>query len=130
MGVTDFILKCDEENKQLRKDLEYYKNYTKRLREDVKDLKRIVGIRRRRTLIHRFDDEYDREDKLKNPNRDYAYTTPDAEEVYRRYYKQKEVIEEVREHVERCAFNYPPYSLNELATEELLEILDKVKEVK
>lgn len=44
--------------------------------------------------------------------------------------KYKEVIEKVREHVERCAFNYPPYSLNELATEELLEILDKVKEVK
>lgn len=65
----------------------------KQLQQEIKELEFIVGLRQKRNLIHKFDKEYDEEDKKKNPNRKYAAIMPDAEEVYKRYYKQKEVID-------------------------------------
>lgn len=60
------------------------------LKEQVKDLERIVGIRQKRGLISKFDREYDEEDKKKNPDRNYASITPDVEEIYVRYYELKD----------------------------------------
>lgn len=34
MGLNNFILTCKEDNRDLRKDLKYYKNYTTRLLEE------------------------------------------------------------------------------------------------
>ena len=78
-----YISNLEKENEELKKQLE--------------EVEFIVGLRQKRNLIHKFDKEYDEEDKKKNPNRDYAGIMPDAEEVYRRYYtmknQQKEFIE-------------------------------------
>lgn len=81
-----------EENQELKKQLE--------------ELEFIVGLRQKRNLIHKFDKEYDEEDKKKNPNRDYAGIIPDAEEVYKRYYamkaQQKEFIKWLEDKLNMC----------------------------
>ena len=73
--IVDDVKQLQQENQKLKKQLE--------------EVEFIVGLRQKRNLIHKFDKEYDEEDKKKNPNRDYAGITPDAEEVYRRYYSMK-----------------------------------------
>lgn len=103
------------------------------LKEENEELKFIVGLRQKRNLIRKFDKEYDAEDKEKNPNRDYAGITPDAEVVYQRYYKQKEVIEEVREYINDYISTYENDDervlyLDDDDISKLLQILDKGKE--
>lgn len=39
MGLENFILTCEKDNEQLRKDIDYYKNYNKRLEKKNKQLK-------------------------------------------------------------------------------------------
>lgn len=34
MGLNNFILNCEKDNRDLRKDLKYYKKYTARLLEE------------------------------------------------------------------------------------------------
>ena len=89
------------------KQQEKYNNMLKRknkeiekLKEELKDLNRILCVWNSRELINKFNKEYDKEDLEKNPNREYVVIYPDAEEVYKRYYKQKAIIKEVREYIE------------------------------
>ena len=66
-----------EENQQLKEEFD-----------------RVFAVYQSRKLIKKFNDEYDEEDKTKNPNRDYACICPDAEEVYKRYYELKEQLQQ------------------------------------
>lgn len=91
------IINCYE------KDIEYIKQLeqeNQRLKEEINELELTIGLRQTRNLIHKFDKEYDEEDKRKNPNRDYAGIMPDAEEVYKRYYKQQEIINKAIDYIE------------------------------
>ena len=105
-----------KENQQLNKQLE--------------EVESILGLRQKRNLIHKFDKEYDEEDKKKNPNRDYAGIMPDAEEVYRRYYsmkdQQKEFIEYMNKTIEEL-------ECDDVGDEELkhclIERIDTFKEI-
>ena len=112
------------------------------LRKENQQLKeefdRMFAIYHNRKLIKKFNDEYDEEDKMKNPNRDYACVCPDAEEVYKRYYKLKEqlkqkedIINKAKEYIK----NHKRNLIHEITHEEyemldeenivnLLEILD------
>lgn len=38
MGLNDFILNCERDNKELRKDIEYYKNKNQRLQQEKEEL--------------------------------------------------------------------------------------------
>lgn len=110
------------------------KDKIKELKEENEELKFIVGLRQKRNLIRKFDKEYDAEDKEKNPNRIYAGITPDAEVVYQRYYKQKEVIDEVRRYIDvhkkwvKNDDEMVEPILDGYNIRDLLQILDKVKE--
>jgi predicted RNase H-like nuclease (RuvC/YqgF family) len=42
MGVSNFILECEKHNKELVKDVEYYKRQNKRLKEKYEQLKNII----------------------------------------------------------------------------------------
>ena len=129
--------KVNWENQLLKKENQQLK---KKLEEEQKEYDRIFSLWHNRKLIKKFDDEYDEEDKMKNPNRDYACVCPDAEEVYKRYYKLKEqlqqkedIINKAKEYIE----NNPLYDIDvyeysiclngiddEQTRKELLEILD------
>lgn len=39
MGLENFILTCEKDNESLRKDINYYKNYNKRLKKENQQLK-------------------------------------------------------------------------------------------
>lgn len=73
-------------------------NLINRLLKENQQLKeefdRVFAVYQSRKLIKKFNDEYDEEDKTKNPNRDYACICPDAEEVYKRYYELKEQLQQ------------------------------------
>ncbi len=42
MGLQDFILNCEKDNKQLRKDIQYYKNKSQRLQQENQKLKEVI----------------------------------------------------------------------------------------
>lgn len=43
MSVNDFILNCEKENKQFRKDIEYYKRKNTRLTQENKKYKEVIN---------------------------------------------------------------------------------------
>lgn len=43
MGLNDFILTCEKDNKELREDVNYYKNMVPRLKKENKQLKEKVN---------------------------------------------------------------------------------------
>ena len=43
MSVNDFILNCEKDNNQLRKDIEYYKNKNQRLQQENKKYKEVIN---------------------------------------------------------------------------------------
>ena len=42
MGLTNFILECEKDNEQLRNDINYYKNFNKRLQQENKKYKEVI----------------------------------------------------------------------------------------
>ena len=80
--------------------IEKLQQENQQLKEEINELELIIGLRQTRKLIHKFDKEYDEEDKRKNPNRDYASIMPDAEEVYKRYYEQQKRINKAIDYME------------------------------
>lgn len=40
MGLNNFILTCEKDNEELRKDINYYKNMTSRLKKENQELKK------------------------------------------------------------------------------------------
>lgn len=50
MGLNNFILKCEKDNQELRKILEYYKNKNQRLEEEIKKYKKDRDINMKRHL--------------------------------------------------------------------------------
>ena len=42
MGLNDFILNCERDNKELRKDIEYYKNKNQRLQQENQRYKEVI----------------------------------------------------------------------------------------
>lgn len=102
----EYIEQLEQENQQLKEENSRLKikcrKIKKELKEEIKVLELTIGLRQTRNLIHKFDKEYDEEDKRKNPNRDYAGIMPDAEEVYKRYYEQQERINKAIGHINAC----------------------------
>lgn len=109
--MANQIVKLRKENQELKKQLE--------------ELDFIVGLRQKRNLIHKFDKEYDEEDKRKNPNRDYVGIMPDAEEVYKRYYAMKKQQKEFIEWLE----HYKKALLNVGSKRTIDCVLEKYKEI-
>lgn len=121
-------LKIIEEYQKLQQE-------NQQLKQDIEELYLIVGIRQKRNLIRKFDKEYDEEDKKKNPNRDYAGITPDAEEVYKRYYELKDRINKVIKYIEGHSkesgvkiYGIPECKIFMGSVEELLDLLKGDKE--
>ena len=117
---------------ELFEEMINWKQENQQLKEEFD---RMFAIYHSRKLIKKFNDEYDEEDKMKNPNRDYACVCPDAEEVYKRYYelkeqlKQKEDIinkakEYISKHTQHDENGYVVECLYVEEAKELLEILD------
>lgn len=42
MGLTNYILTCEKDNEELRYELNYYKNYSKRLKEKNAKYKKVI----------------------------------------------------------------------------------------
>lgn len=42
MGLNDFILNCEKNNKKLEKDIEYYKNKSQRLQQENQKYKETI----------------------------------------------------------------------------------------
>lgn len=42
MGLENFILACEKDNEQLRKDIDYYKNCNKRLKNNLQQKDKVI----------------------------------------------------------------------------------------
>ena len=111
-----------EENNQLKEQLQ----------QQEEEYDRMFALWHSRKLIKKFDDEFDEEDKKKNPNRDYACICPDAEEVYKRYYELKEQLKQKEDIINKAKdliesyydFMEEEYDFKYFDGYKLLEILD------
>ena len=110
------------ENQQLKEQLQ----------QQEEEYDRMFALWHSRKLIKKFDDEFDEEDKKKNPNRDYACICPDAEEVYKRYYELKEQLQQKEDIINKAKdliesyydFMEEEYDFKYFDGYKLLEILD------
>jgi len=55
MGLNNFILNCEKENKELYKSIEYYKNKNKRLEQQLKQRDEVID--KAITKLGRYADE-------------------------------------------------------------------------
>lgn len=118
--INSFKFYDRDELEELTK--EYYLGH-QQLKEEFD---RMFAIYHSRKLIKKFNDEYDEEDKMKNPNRDYACVCPDAEEVYKRYYELKEQLQQKEDIINKAKEyikNHKRNLIHEITHEEY-EILD------
>lgn len=113
--LFDEMVNWRKESKELNQkylnavaDYETTMSELQELKKQLEEVEFIVGLRQKRNLIHKFDKEYDDEDKKKNPNRDYAGIMPDAEEVYRRYYSMKNQQKEFISYLENKIYSIEP----------------------
>lgn len=113
--LFDEMVNWRKESKELNQkylnavaDYETTMSELQELKKQLEEVEFIVGLRQKRNLIHKFDKEYDDEDKKKNPNRDYAGIMPDAEEVYRRYYSMKNQQKEFISYLENEIYSIEP----------------------
>ena len=116
--------KLQKENQQLKEQLQ----------EEQEAYDRMFSLWNNRKFIRKFNKEFDKEDKIKNPNRDYACIMPDAEEVYKRYYELKQqlqqkedIINKTKECVEELCDETDDttcYDITKNRKKILLEILD------
>ena len=142
MGLNNFILTCEKDNKELRKDIEYYKNYNKRLQQENKQLKEKVG-----ELTQSLNEQMKETNKENLDCSKYAIENQQLKEKINTYenpedltlmfmycdekakdkIKQlKEVIEEVRECINKdCDFNGTAIFDKFVAGKKILQILDK-----
>lgn len=91
--------------KAIDKTYEELQQENQELKEEIKELELILGLKQKRKLISKFDEEYNEEyneeNKKKHLNDNHAEIIPDAEEIYKRYYKQKEVIDRTIKYCEK-----------------------------
>ena len=125
----------------LRNSKDYLKNFDKEvaelmkkdkreLAETVYELECNLGLWHSRELVKKFDKEYDTEDLILHPDRTYAGVMPDAEEVYKRYYKQKKILQNIVEFINKRMFESVKYHTS-YGYEEVrlyLELLRKIDE--
>lgn len=127
-----YVHSCEILNEPFIKDLI---KENQELKKQLEEVEFIVGLRQKRNLISKFDKEYDEEDKKKKPNRNYAGITPDAEEVYRRYYamknQQKEFMEYLEDKINEIRITSATTSIKPYARKiiPLIECLQKYKEI-
>ena len=67
MGLTNFILECEKDNEQLRNDINYYKNFNKRLQKENKELKKQLEEYKRLGFKHLND----KCNKLENQQKEF-----------------------------------------------------------
>lgn len=125
----------------LRNSKDYLKNFDKEvtelmkkdkreLAETVYELECNLGLWHSRELVKKFDKEYDTEDLILHPDRTYAGVIPDAEEVYKRYYKQKKILQNIVEFINKRMLESVKYHTS-YGYEEVrvyLELLRKIDE--
>lgn len=118
----------------LYKEMEQLQQENQQLIAEVKELELIIGLRQKSNLIHKFDKEYDEEDKRKNLNRDYAGIMPDAEEVYRRYYEQQERIKGLQQENQQLKEKYlnavADYESEKSKNHNAIEHINKFEDIK
>ena len=59
MGLTNFILECEKDNEQLRNDINYCKNFNKRLQKENQELKKQLEYLRGREYYNQLRFERD-----------------------------------------------------------------------
>lgn len=102
MGLNNFILTCEKDNEELRKDLEYYKNQNARLKKQNQELKSQL-----KGTTHCFDEEEHKrlkeqlENSIKVNMADHKYASECEDKVVVLEAHQKEFIKYLEDEIEQ-----------------------------
>ena len=112
MGLTNFILECEKDNEQLRNDINYYKNFNKRLQKENQKLKKKI-------------EEYKEQVSKGLYNTCLPYTTGYDKAIKDKEMQQKEFIEYLENEI-----NINPYDISDYDYEYIINtILSKYKKI-
>ena len=116
MGLKDFILNCERYNKELRKDIEYYKNKNQRLQQENEESKKQLS-----------NDHQIKMKRLQQQNRKLKQQLSNSHQMKN---QQKEFIEWLEQNIENEEYCYLAQNPNERCRKDVFEeALSKYKEI-
>lgn len=116
MGLKDFILNCERYNKELRKDIEYYKNKNQRLQQKNEELKKQLS-----------NDHQIKMKRLQQQNRKLKQQLSNSHQMKN---QQKEFIEWLEQNIENEEYCYLAQNPGERCRKDVFEeALSKYKEI-
>ena len=134
MGLTNFILTCEKDNEELRKDINYYKNMTSRLKKENQELNKQVEVSNELVAQGTLT-----EMKLRNEvnrwRKEYQDTYKDVHIEIKEYKtQQKEFIKYLEDEINKLVKEYGNYVYDDYSEEKgkydsYQEILQKYKEI-
>ena len=134
MGLTNFILTCEKDNEELRKDINYYKNMTSRLKKENQELNKQVEVSNELVAQGTLT-----EMKLRNEvnrwRKEYQDTYKDVRIEIKEYKtQQKEFIKYLEDEINKLVKEYGNYVYDDYSEEKgkydsYQEILQKYKEI-
>ena len=102
MGLTNFILTCEKDNEELRKDINYYKNMTSRLKKENQELKKQVEVSNELVAQGTLT-EMKLRDEVNRWRKEYQDTYKDVRIEIKEYKtQQKEFIKYLEDEIHSC----------------------------
>lgn len=121
MGLTNFILECEKDNEQLRNDINYCKNFNKRLQKENQELKKQLEYLRGREYLNQL--RFER-DMLQNVV-DNGEVSKEDKQFIDMTHRNTELLEQQKEFIE-----YMNKTIEELECEDVDdEDFDKAEKV-
>ncbi|MEI3498927.1 MAG: hypothetical protein V8Q71_00125 [Bacilli bacterium] len=134
MGLNNFVLTCEKDNEELRKDINYYKNMTSRLKKENQELNKQVEVSNELVAQGTLT-----EMKLRNEvnrwRKEYQDTYKDVRIEIKEYKtQQKEFIKYLEDEINKLVKEYGNYVYDDYSEEKgkydsYQEILQKYKEI-
>lgn len=134
MGLNNFVLTCEKDNEELRKDINYYKNMTSRLKKENQELNKQVEVSNELVAQGTLT-----EMKLRNEvnrwRKEYQDTYKDVRIEIKEYKtQQKEFIKYLEDEINKLVKEYGNYVYDDYSEEKgkydsYQEILQEYKEI-
>ena len=129
MGLKDFILNCERYNKELRKDIEYYKNKNQRLQQKNEELMKQLSndhqikMKRLQQENRKLKQQISNSHQMENQQKEFIEYLENEMILFQEYMKEIECSD-------RCHGDYPiTYYTSKCRLNEVTEILSKYKEI-
>lgn len=119
MGLNNFILTCEKDNEKLRKDINYYKNMTSRLKKENQELKKQLEDANEKIILL----------QASEPMLNYKKALEENQQKEFIKYLENKIKKLENNHEHMVIDMFGSYDLNALDLNILKEILQKYKSI-